>query len=418
VSSNTYFLRNTRPSQKADSLEKRFEAATWNTGNYFFEEALTQHISVDHVIYNFNDLPHDCGTLVLSMSNFISPSTDLGWFADKLEEKHVNRIVMVGAGAQAYDYRENVKLTDGTLRLARVLSERSTSIGVRGYFTAEVLANYGITNVEVVGCPTAFWSKRKPVESVASDPKKLAIHCTPTGKFRDKVGALIRHGMEHDANYVIQSEQWMMPFVSDDFADRREKLLSDYNVDYYAKDAYDPTSFPSFIKEKALIFFGMEDWIAAMSKFDFVYGSRFHGNMAAIQAGTPALNMTFDTRTRELCEYLNLPHIQLADFSLTMSPTRLRDMADFTVFTKTYSARMRVYKEFLERNGLATRNLVDQSNRLEMQKENANSSYVALLKKDLAAGLITQEEFDREVSQRLKEDRSETVREQVDRGTL
>lgn len=416
MTAGTYFLRNTKPTPPGATLEARFEAAVFNTGNYFFEEALQQHIVGAKVIYTFEDLPDDCSTLVLSMSNFISHTTDLAWFADQIEQKKVNRIVMVGAGAQAYDYGDEVNLTEGTLRFARVLSERSTSIGVRGYFTAEVLAKYGITNVDVIGCPTAFWSKRQPIREDDRGLKDLAIHLTPTGYYRDKIGQLFRHGIHHGARYVIQSEQWMMPFMSDEFADRREKLESDYNALYYSKDFLDPARLIDWIRDRSLIFFGMEEWITAMADFDFAYGSRFHGNMAAIQAGTPALNMPYDTRTREMCEYLNLPHIPLVKFDPDMSPARLRELADFSMFSKTYGNRIQTYKEFLERNGLVTRNLDDRSSPGAMQKEAVKNAFTALLDRDLTSGLITKEEYDRELALRLRDDRTVELRKSADKG--
>lgn len=411
----TYFLRNTKPTPQDAKLETRFEAAVFNTGNYFFEEALQQHIAVDETIYSFEELPQGCSKLVLSMSNFISPSTDLGWFADEIERKNVGSLVMVGAGAQADDYGDKVHLTEGTLRFLRVISERSKTIGVRGYFTAEVLSGYGVKNVDVIGCPTAFWANRRPIRTDKTPIEKIAVHLTPTGYYRDKIGQIFQHAIRHNAKYVIQSEQWMMPLMSNEFSDRYEELKTEFRTAYYSQGMLEPSDLASWIRNNSLIFFGMEPWINAMTKFDFVYGSRFHGNMAAIQAGTPALNMPYDTRTRELCEYLNIPHMPMIAFDPGMRIEHLRDTADFSVFVKTYSNRMLSYKEFLRRNGLVTHNL-DELGACASQRGRVQDSFIVLLDRDLKSGAITEEEHAKEVELRRRNDRSIELRKQSESG--
>ena len=328
------FLRTTAPTPADAPVAERFHACVRNTGNYFFEESLLRQLPGIAVYDTIETLPRQIGTLVLSMSNFISPSTDLGYLHDALAARRIDQIVMIGAGAQAYAYGDSVTLTEGTRRFLSYVADRSISIGVRGYYTADVLAELGIRNVEVVGCPSAFWSGHAPSILPACAPdhagdrrlERLAVHCTPLGHFRDKISALLAHGMRHGADYVMQSESWMMPLLgaSDDLAALDEGLL------YYGYPCCDPEELRRWLSGHLLVFFGIEDWLRWLSRYDFVYGSRFHGNMAAIHAGVPALNMPFDTRTRELCEYLNLPILPLVEFEADIGLERLREYADRT----------------------------------------------------------------------------------------
>jgi hypothetical protein len=418
LNSETYFMRSTQSVDSHASLEDRFASAVANTGNYFFEEALADHLEDARTVYSFDDLPDKYGTLVLSMSNFISPATDLGWFAEQIEAKSVDRIVMVGAGAQAYEYSDRVALTEGTQRFVRLLSEKGTTIGVRGYFTAEVLAGYGIKNVDIIGCPTAYWAGRKPIRPAPAKLERLAVHCTPEGYFRDKVGALFKHAIEHDASYVIQSEKWMIPLINEAFANGKAEHNSEGKVGYYSHGFVSPDDVIGWLKRKALVFFGMTEWISAMESFDFVYGARFHGNMAAIQAGTPALNMPFDTRTRELCEYLNLPHLPFEQFDGSLTPEQLFDLTDFSVFEQTYSDRMSVYKNFLESNGLKTRNLVSNLTTGSQQQQDSIASFVALLTRDFIRGVISKSDFMREVDLRVRGDRTYEERRAAENGAI
>ncbi len=51
-------------------------------------------------------------------------------------------------------------------------------------------------------------------------------------------------------------------------------------------------------------------WMEDLRTYDFVVGTRFHGAMLAIQAGTPAGCITHDSRTAELCETMRIPSRQ------------------------------------------------------------------------------------------------------------
>lgn len=413
VTELNYFLRATAYTKESDHIDVRFSSAVFNTGNYFFEEALTHQLKDIYIAWELSDLPDELDTLLLSMSNFISPFSEVGYLCDEIEKRNISNIVMVGAGAQAYDYSEKIILSPGTMRFLNLLSERSQTIGVRGYFTAEVLASFGIKNVEVIGCPTAFWHDRRPMKS-PDTLKRLAVHCTPLGYYRDKVGALFAHGLKHDARYVVQSEKWIMPLIDPKAAELRAELDTDQTIAYYSLKHADAADIENWLK-KSLIYFGMSDWIEAMQSFDFVYGSRFHGNMAAIQAGTPALNMPFDTRTRELCEYLNLPHIPLVEFDGSMSPERLLEAADFSVFEKTLGSRTRTYRTFLEKNGLTTVGLEDAG---EAQKNRVKNNSLAALQADRDAGLISNNDYAMEARLRSREDRTFEGRKLAEAGKL
>jgi len=349
------FLRSTRHSYPSDPVQKRFEAAVYNTGNYFFEEAVASHMPYLEVHNTLEGLPQNITRLVLSMSNFISPAADLTGWCEELESRKIDQMVMIGAGAQAYRYDDGIELKKETRRFLDLLSHKSISIGVRGFYTAEILNDFGIKNIEVIGCPTAFWNDFpdvRPFNGSASGEPRLAIHCTPDGNFRDAVGALFKHGFEYRADYIVQSEGWMMPYILPDMPSLREQYETDTHSRYYTHGYLSHDQFESWMRGHAQIYFGMTSWIEAMKGYDFVYGSRFHGNMAAIMAGTPALNMPFDTRTREMVEYLNLPHIPLEDFRAGFSLEELAGYADFSLFKASYPLLRERYISFLSRNGL------------------------------------------------------------------
>lgn len=317
----------------------------WNTGNYFFLDAVQRQLRFDHVVYSAAALP-DADTLVLSMSNFIAPTTDMSVFADAIERKNYRKVVMIGAGAQAERFEERVELTPGTLRFLRLLSERSHSIGVRGFYTADILDDHGIRNVHVIGCPTLFWHMDrnfridKPAR-LASVPR-ISVNSTPNGKYRDKLAMLYGAAVAADAQYIGQTEHFL-PL----FADRAE-AARDFFSRYYCDGSFEPAQLSS-LAAAAVHFTSIPDWIEYMRRFDFVVGGRFHGNMAALQAGIPAVALLSDSRTKELCEFLNLPSINLANCT-RIDFRELYESTSFDLFNATFGLKYDNYIEFLRQN--------------------------------------------------------------------
>jgi polysaccharide pyruvyl transferase WcaK-like protein len=81
-------------------------------------------------------------------------------------------------------------------------------------------------------------------------------------------------------------------------------------------------------------------------------GSRFHGNIAAILAGTPALILAHDMRTKELCELFSLPHLII---DRHYAPDDLLDRlinVDYSTFLQRIMHMQSEWRLFLYRNGL------------------------------------------------------------------
>lgn len=400
------FVRSTRHIEEGDSVQTRFEKAVLNTGNYFFEEAVERQMPYLEVAYSLEELPQRINRLVLSMSNFISPASDLSGWCEELESRKIDQIVMIGAGAQAWTLDERIELQPPTRRFLDLLADKSETIGVRGYFTAEVLDGFGIRNVDVIGCPTAFWHHIPHVKEYAPadlSAPRLAVHVTPSGHFRESVGAVLRHGIEHGADYVVQSEAWMMPYILPEAADLRERYNTELHSRYYTYGHVDLPRFEEWARARTRIFFGMEPWIDAMRGYDLVYGGRFHGNMAAIMAGVPALNMPSDTRTREMIEFLNLPHMPLGEFHAEMEVGELASMADFSLFATTYPLLRDNYISFLARNGLHFGKR--RSTQSERAKERSAKAFRDLLARaPTSVEVVGTDAIERELALRLRPD--------------
>ena len=70
-------------------------------------------------------------------------------------------IVPISLGANSfngYDLTLCSRLSGEQKRFLSLVSEKSAKIGVRGAYTAEVLNQLGVKNVQITGCPSYFES--------------------------------------------------------------------------------------------------------------------------------------------------------------------------------------------------------------------------------------------------------------------
>ena len=101
------------------------------------------------------------------------------------------------------------------------------------------------------------------------------------------------------------------------------------------------------------IFFDYDSWSHFMRQndFTFAFGTRFHGNMMALNHGISTLYLVHDWRTRELVEYLKLPHLELnGTFQKIKYPEELMEYCDYTEVYKNYGVLYKRYCEFIEKN--------------------------------------------------------------------
>ena len=102
----------------------------------------------------------------------------------------------------------------------------------------------------------------------------------------------------------------------------------------------------------------LDQWIADVRKDDLYIGTRIHGAVTSILAGTPAILLTHDNRTRELSKIMGVPSFDLRSFDMSrlrQIHTLLQDV-DFDATTPACERNIIGFKEFYQENGL---NLID-----------------------------------------------------------
>ncbi|MEU3616810.1 polysaccharide pyruvyl transferase family protein [Streptomyces sp. NPDC006872] len=260
-------------------------------------------------------------------------------------------VVVLGVGAQfGVTYSpERLKPMEGSVRaFCAAVLEHSASIGVRGEFTERYLNDLGFRDVEVIGCPSMFLhGDRLPVE------KKAAAL---TAKSRISVNGshtAVRGGGLHKVIARAHQRYPNLLYIGQNLSDAKQLYWRD--VDSVGGRVVEmPThpDHPMYREGKARVYIDPVTWMDDLREFDYSFGSRIHGNIAALLAGTPATVLAFDSRTLELCRYFEIPHRLLSEVPEDLDPADLYEEADFTALTGNHKERFDRFAAFLDKNGL------------------------------------------------------------------
>ncbi|MBC9179827.1 polysaccharide pyruvyl transferase family protein [Pseudoroseomonas ludipueritiae] len=230
-------------------------------------------------------------------------------------------IACIGLGAQNAD--DDVTFLDNNEKakeFVQKLSEKSKSISVRGYFTADIVKRLGGKNIRVTGCPSMFYFNRQnPVfvtDTLNSAYRRLGISihsalgsrifCRDPKLAKALHGDVIRFALENAPLTKIFEQGIPKEFAiadrSEDFQTRIEAAKG-FLREVGLKDAYDPLqiicAFSSIVS--------IEDWLGKARELDAAIGFRFHGNMVALNQGIPCFYYTYDSRLEEFCDLYDLP---------------------------------------------------------------------------------------------------------------
>ncbi|MDG6111043.1 polysaccharide pyruvyl transferase family protein [Lactococcus formosensis] len=303
---------------------------------------------------------------------YLMPQANLFYkYFSKNIEGHIRRMkeisiptIIVGVGYQSSVGASSFENEDPQLNklvkefVSSVL-ENSASIGVRGQITKKYLLNLGFaeSDIDIIGCPSVrfFGSELDLVAREYPDfsaNMKIAVNYTPT-RYNNAWGKVITNIFKEYKNsyailqdkYEINNLSWKFPNVVLPKIPEKIKKLSDIPV---------TPMHPVFKENRGRVFTDANQWINSMKTFDFSIGTRIHGNIASILAGTPSLVIAIDTRTLELAEYFKIPYVMLSDLDKYPNLESLYNKAieDMPLFYDNYSNILKDYHSFFKKNGI------------------------------------------------------------------
>ncbi|MET9019152.1 polysaccharide pyruvyl transferase family protein [Actinopolymorpha sp. NPDC004070] len=334
-----------------------------NTGNLLFSDSVHKMLSLPDTTVTSNGIRTDISperaeqinerydVFVVPLANAFRPTfhTSLDRLTRLIEQLTIP-VVVVGVGAQVGEDYETDSLTpmnESVRRFVSAVLDRSASIGVRGELTARYLKGLGFADVDIIGCPSMFmYGDTFPeIRATEVDPgSRIAVNLSPDAITVGDVAGIARHAWERYPH---------LTYYAQNTADGELLLWGDTSPESGVADDFPlQLSHPLLRENKMRLPLDPATWIRELRDHDFAFGTRIHGNVAALLAGTPAVVLTHDSRTLELCRYFDLPYRQLAGLPADTDPRELYENADFSAMLKGHAERFDRVVAFLDRNGL------------------------------------------------------------------
>lgn len=288
--------------------------------------------------------------VVIPLANCFRPAfeSELNSISSVIEKLSIPFVMLSGGAQIEYgdnDYSSLKRIEGSVRRFCRAVLSKSSAITVRGEFTADYLRHLGFSEVEVVGCPSL--TRMGPDFALQTRPDsfgtKVAYNVETS---KDLMGPTVRRLEQSgaDLTYVAQDIKTL------------EALIWGREVYPRSRDSAQPLHLdhPHVSSGRTKFFLDAHTWISAMQAYNAAIGPRIHGAVSAISAGTPALLVAHDTRTKELADYHHIPQISPAGLDDIRSLDDLWPRLDYADFNKVRGAQVQRVVSHLENNGVET----------------------------------------------------------------
>lgn len=270
-------------------------------------------------------------------------------------------VIAFGIGAQASS-KKPLHLNHATRRVMELIAERSVSIGVRGGFTADVLWNLGIRNTRIIACPTVFRNNDpglridlpslKTVRDVAYTLRREvdATYAQDLRRYLDlQRDTILDLASRFDLDVIAQGEPEEKNLLWGDEA-RRAKALDDLRKHGWLRGPGDPLE--KIYTTRLFYSDVVAEFENKLRPKHLVLGYRLHGNLLALANRIPSVYFTYDSRTAEFAETLQIPSFDVFS-GKTFRLEDYWDQALFERFNRAYYQTYRAMRLFLDENGIA-----------------------------------------------------------------
>lgn len=343
-----------------------------NAGNMFFPYSLSRTLMTDEtveldcitttrpksseIIREINET-YDCFLIPLANAFRVSFQNELERMTDLIKRLKIPCIV-VGVGLQdkvsakgnaSYAFDEQAK------NFVKAVLDKSAIMGVRGEITANYLKHLGFreeTDYTIIGCPSMFtFGSKLPQVNRRELTSESMVCVNRKVKLPKKLhGFLEKSQKEFPNHYFIPQNTFDFRLLYaglplDAGKEENKKVPGNYPKHYL--DA-------CFQKDQVRGFVNVPTWLDFLSKATLNFGSRIHGNIAGVLAGTPSYIFASDSRILELAEYHHIPHMLAKDIKETTNLSDIYEATDFDAIHQGHEERFDHYLDFLHKNGLET----------------------------------------------------------------
>lgn len=329
-----------------------------NSGNNVFifalqKMTLTNKANVDFMsLQEFFACP-ECvndryDALLYSPANILAP-----WTKDKFAGlKHWTQalkkvkipVCFVGVGSQSDKYYSLDFISDFKKEgydFIKALLKHGNRVGLRGYFTAEVVKKLGFSDKDfaVVGCPSLFMNgPGLKIEKTDLKPNDLNPVFNGNHFWFDS-GFHKLFGQYSKSIFVCQDLMYRLMYDA--------SALTEVDAQYLRSDLFEWL----FKSKRVRLYCDFMAWLHDMKTggFNFSVGTRIHGNIVSLLAGIPAYIDAFDSRVKEMAEFFDIPHGDINPETLDLY--ELYQCANYYKFNATFKDKFDNFKRFLEDAG-------------------------------------------------------------------
>ena len=340
-----------------------------NVGNLMYVAGVTRAMMVtdgttftktkNHFAYTdaeIDEINETCDGFLISLADAIRPNyiDRMNQMTDAIRRLRIPCVV-IGCGLRAkYEPGSDMSypFDDDVRRFFSAVLDHSAVVGLRGQITADYLKHLGFHEEQdytVIGCPSMYMYGRELAlrdtagEFLEDREAPCSFNISPS--LTDKTLELISNlAAEYpNAVYMPQNskDERLMYYGREISKEKRSVENWPVTLDH-----------PFYSEHDALFFNHPVSWINFQKSRYLSFGTRLHGNITAVLAGTPALFMPQVARTRELCEYHGFANLSPQELE---NVNDLRDVISEMDFSKPLRVQGRNfdhYLDFLKRNDL------------------------------------------------------------------
>lgn len=266
-------------------------------------------------------------------------------------------VYVTGVGAQAKDYGDIYKLYYSIRSIAiefcNAVYRTGGEFSLRGYFTKELFNMLGFGNAVVTGCPSLFQVGRDfQIEETKVAQKDLKPVINGYSKFLYN-NFIYSAFKKYNAVYIDQGE-FIQLLYDIEFAKyikktrkNVRKLINNYTI----------RGLNLVLDDKIKLFYDIPIWrnYILSNNFNFSIGQRIHGNLISIINGIPSVVVVHDSRTRELAEFFEIPHI--TNINKYKDIYEIYQDMDYKRFNKNFAKKYDIFNKFMLEHGLRQHNI-------------------------------------------------------------
>lgn len=287
-----------------------------NAGNLLLQHAAAQIVDAPLVHLSMSDIPYldtpevrATDTLIFPAADHLRPGTDWQSLNNYLEGIGKSLVVLGLGAATPGPLGETgmiaaLRASAPVMRMVDILRERAVLVTVRGEYSKRVCIALGLPDVEVAGCPSALLNPdprlgdaiaaRLAFAAADAGPVRMSASAAAPFEIADNAQAqaleqrLLAWAMAHDGLYVQQSGGLPGWLACNGRWYDLEPDTRDAIGGVIAGEAA-PLDLWAFLARQGRFPTAVSDWLSDLRGQDLVMGTRIHGALAAIAAGTPGV---------------------------------------------------------------------------------------------------------------------------------